>query len=371
MNDINEKTLIEALDLLEQGQTVDEIVARYPGEGADLRPFLQTAAALATLAAQPRVAAQSRSRVDFMAAADEMASAPARRAPSFGRWARRLVMPLLAVVVAVFMGGTLLAGATGAAVPGSALYSTKRRIEEVRLNLAADPERAAALREAFRQERIREIEDLFAAGSAAQVELTGAIETMAGDRWQVAGLPVALTGGTILDGTPAIGAVVRVDGQTTAGVVIADRIVVISAAPTPTPDSGPGETPATGGEGAPENTPTGRPAGTLTPAPMVTPSGTAPKPPATPSPKPGLTATPRPSVTPDDDADDADDPDDADATPDDNGDDTDDGNTDSGGDEDPADGDSDVDDGEDDNGSDDSDDGTPSDDSDGDGVSDP
>ena len=238
MNDINEKTLIEALDLLEQGQTVDEIVARYPGEGADLRPFLQTAAALATLAAQPRVAAQSRSRVDFMAAADEMASAPARRAPSFGRWARRLVMPLLAVVVAVFMGGTLLAGATGAAVPGSALYSTKRRIEEVRLNLAADPERAAALREAFRQERIREIEDLFAAGSAAQVELTGAIETMAGDRWPVAGLPGALAGGTILDGTPAIGAVVRVDGQTTARVVIADRIVVISAAPTPTPDSG-------------------------------------------------------------------------------------------------------------------------------------
>lgn len=366
MNDINEKTLIEALDLLEQGQTVDEIVARYPGEGADLRPFLQTAAALATLAAQPRVAAQSRSRVDFMAAADEMASAPARRAPSFGRWARRLVMPLLAVVVAVFMGGTLLAGATGAAVPGSALYSTKRRIEEVRLNLAADPERAAALREAFRQERIREIEDLFAAGSAAQVELTGAIETMAGDRWQVAGLPVALTGGTILDGTPAIGAVVRVDGQTTAGVVIADRIVVISAAPTPTPDSEPGvtpaPTPAAGGEESPANAATNQPE--ALPTPLTTP-------PTTPSPKPGLTATPGPSATPDDDADADDDPDDADATPDDNGDDTDDGNTDSGGDEDPADGDSDVDDGEDDNGSDDSDDGTPSDDSDGDGVSDP
>lgn len=366
MNDINEKTLIEALDLLEQGQTVDEIVARYPGEGADLRPFLQTAAALATLAAQPRVAAQSRSRVDFMAAADEMASAPARRAPSFGRWARRLVMPLLAVVVAVFMGGTLLAGATGAAVPGSALYSTKRRIEEVRLNLAADPERAAALREAFRQERIREIEDLFAAGSAAQVELTGAIETMAGDRWQVAGLPVALTGGTILDGTPAIGAVVRVDGQTTARVVIADRIVVISAAPTPTPDSEPGvtpaPTPAAGGEESPANAATNQPE--ALPTPLTTP-------PTTPTPKPGLTATPGPSATPDDDADDADDPDDADATPDDNGDDTDDGNTDSGGDEDPADGDSDVDDGEDDNGSDDSDDGTPSDDSDGDGVSDP
>lgn len=366
MNDINEKTLIEALDLLEQGQTVDEIVARYPGEGADLRPFLQTAAALATLAAQPRVAAQSRSRVDFMAAADEMASAPARRAPSFGRWARRLVMPLLAVVVAVFMGGTLLAGATGAAVPGSALYSTKRRIEEVRLNLAADPERAAALREAFRQERIREIEDLFAAGSAAQVELTGAIETMAGDRWQVAGLPVALTGGTILDGTPAIGAVVRVDGQTTARVVIADRIVVISAAPTPTPDSEPGvtpaPTPAAGGEESPANAATNQPE--ALPTPLTTP-------PTTPSPKPGLTATPGPSATPDDDADADDDPDDADATPDDNGDDTDDGNTDSGGDEDPADGDSDVDDGEDDNGSDDSDDGTPSDDSDGDGVSDP
>lgn len=366
MNDINEKTLIEALDLLEQGQTVDEIVARYPGEGADLRPFLQTAAALATLAAQPRVAAQSRSRVDFMAAADEMASAPARRAPSFGRWARRLVMPLLAVVVAVFMGGTLLAGATGAAVPGSALYSTKRRIEEVRLNLATDPERAAALREAFRQERIREIEDLFAAGSAARVELTGAIETMAGDRWQVAGLPVALTGGTILDGTPAIGAVVRVDGQTTARVVIADRIVVISAAPTPTPDSEPGvtpaPTPAAGGEESPANAATNQPE--ALPTPLTTP-------PTTPSPKPGLTATPGPSATPDDDADADDDPDDADATPDDNGDDTDDGNTDSGGDEDPADGDSDVDDGEDDNGSDDSDDGTPSDDSDGDGVSDP
>ena len=55
MNETTERILIEALDLLEQGAGIDEIIARYPAQAADLRPFLLTAAALGNLASQPTV----------------------------------------------------------------------------------------------------------------------------------------------------------------------------------------------------------------------------------------------------------------------------------------------------------------------------
>ena len=68
MNESLEHVILAALDLLEGGAGVEEILARYPAEAAELRPYLLTAARLATLATQPSLTAERATRRGFLAA---------------------------------------------------------------------------------------------------------------------------------------------------------------------------------------------------------------------------------------------------------------------------------------------------------------
>ena len=289
MNETMERILIEALDLLEQGASIDEIIARYPAQAADLRPFLLTAASLGNLANQPTVTAEARSKRSFLGAADQAAAERDKPARAAGSRLRRLVAPALAMLAVLFLGGAGLAGASGSAVPGDALYETKRFVEEVRLNLTANPETAAQLRERFRQERVREIEALLADGRAAEVSLTGEVESMVDGRWTVAGVPVLVASSTVIDGRPVVGALVQVDGLTSDQAVVAERIMVFTAGPAPDP------TPT--GTETPSPSPTPRPSETAAPigdddndngsnddAPVVPPPGSQPVAPATAAP---------------------------------------------------------------------------------------
>ncbi len=305
MNETTERILIEALDLLEQGASIDEIIARYPAQAADLRPFLLTAASLGNLANQPTVTAEARSKRAFQDAADQAAAERNKPARAAGSWLRRLVAPALAVLAVLFLGGAGLVGASGSAVPGDALYDTKRLVEEVRLNLTANPETAAQLRERFRRERVREIEALLATGRAAEVSLTGEVESMVDGRWTVAGVPVLVSPATVIDGRPVVGALVQVDGLTSDQAVVAGRVMVLTAGPALDPTPVGAETPSP----SPRPSPTPPPSGTTMTsgsdddndnsgdddAPVVPPPGSRPDAPAS------ATA---PAATPDDDGDD-------------------------------------------------------------------
>ena len=306
MNDTTETILMEALDLLEQGMGAEEIVTRYPGRAAELRPFLLTASALTTLAHQPPLVAQAQSKRVFLESTDLIALGNSR---SPGGRLRRLVASALAVLLVLLLGGAGLVSASSAAVPGDALYPTKRWAEDVRLNLTANSETAAALREQFRQERIGEVEQLLADGRAAAVSLSGRIDAMDGGRWLVAGVPVLVAPVTAIDGRPVVGALVRVDGMTGDQGVIANRVSVLAAVPMPEP--APTETPAPRptGDGAPGVLPPGQP--------IASPTATSPT--ATPVVRPTdpPASTPQsPTATPDDDDDDDGTPDSDDGTPD-------------------------------------------------------
>lgn len=303
MNESLEHVILAALDLLEGGAGVEEILARYPAEAAELRPYLLTAARLATLATQPSLTAERATRRGFLAAAEAMRreSRPRRAA----LWPR-LLAPALVVLAVVVLGGAALVGASGGAMPGSALYEVKRWGENVRLALASDPERAADLRERFRRERVAEIERLLAAGVVADVSLTGGIEAMDDDEWTVAGLPVIVGEWTTLDGTPAVGAWVQVDGQTVAGAVRASGVTVLNApppsvtpAPSPTPPAAEPSAPA--GQMMPgDDEATASPTATPTRAATATPTPTA-RPTATPTATATAAPPALPSATPGDD----------------------------------------------------------------------
>lgn len=300
MNDTTETILMEALDLLEQGMTADEIIARYPAQAAELRPFLLTATTLGNLAHQPPLAAQAQSKRAFLDAAGRAAVEPVRSRPLAGGWLRRLMAPALAVLLVLFLGGAGLVNASGAAVPGDALYQAKRWVEDVRLNLATNPETAAELRERFRRERVSEVERLLDEGRAAAVSLSGRIDALDGDRWTVAGVPVRIVAGTTVDGTPIVGALVQVDGRTADGGVVADRVAVLIANLTPEPASPEESTPT-------PTSPTPSPRPTDDSAPIA-PSPSLPVASPPPSPVVGPTrppaTRPAPTATPDDDDDD-------------------------------------------------------------------
>ena len=288
MNEETERILGEALDLLEQGVGVEAIVARYPAHDGELRPFLLTALQLTRLATQPSLTAEQHSKRAFLAAA---AAPRDRRAPAGGRLAR-LFAPTLAVLLIFLLGGTALVSASATAVPGSTLYETKRLVESLRLGLTTDPERAAVLRERFRQERLAEIEQLLADGRAADVTFIGTLAAIDGPRWTVDGLPVDVTE-AVVNGTPRVGALVEITGRVVEGAVRAARVVVLSgelpeATPTPPPTPPAEETDDAGAAEIVTVTPT--PTATVTPPPAATstaPATATATPPAAPSATPG------------------------------------------------------------------------------------
>ena len=303
MNDELERVFDEALDLLEQGAGIDAIVARYPAQAAELRPFLLTAARLSRLATQPGLSAEAQSKRAFLAAA--AAPTASRRPTAVGRFSR-LAAGLLALLVVFLLSGSVLVGASASAAPGSALYGTKRLVESARLALATDPERAATLRERFRRERLAEVRQLLAAGRAADVSLTGVIEAIddysRGEaHWTVDGLPIVVDEQTAIEGRPAVGALVEIEGRTGGDAVRATRVTVLSAGlpqPTPAPSATPAAaTPATKPTPAATDdeattAPGAAPLATATPSPTVSPS---PSPTASPSPFP----SPSPAATDD------------------------------------------------------------------------
>src|SRR4051794_4239558 len=97
--------LIDCLSLLEQGESLDRILARYPDDIAQLRPLLETAMALSSLPMQPSEDARIASRRAFLNQAHQLREPPARRR----FWLpQRLMISLVVVVLAfVFVGGVV------------------------------------------------------------------------------------------------------------------------------------------------------------------------------------------------------------------------------------------------------------------------
>ncbi len=269
-----EQLLMDALDLLEQNVPVDEILARYPDEADELRPFLATAVQLSALLnesdALPSPQAQVQSKQAFLAAADSLeasSQSSAARVVSPWGWLQRFLAPVIALLLILFLAGATIVTAAGSSLPGDALYGTKRFVEEVRLSQAANPE---ALQEQYRLERIREAERLLNIGRTAEVTISGEIQAIEDGRLVVGGLVVNLKEDTTVEGVPVVGREVVVEGHTEDGVLFADRIIVDeqSGPPTPVP------TPTTAATPLPttttEPTVTPLPSGTATPPPSPT-----------------------------------------------------------------------------------------------------
>lgn len=279
-----ELKLIECLSLLDEGEPIERILARFPDDAAHLAPMLETAAALPAMRVEPTEVARITSRRVFLGQAAVLREASARRSFPF---MRRLAIGLASLALAfVFAGGALVASAS--ALPNEALYPVKRAVEDTQLLLAGADRETLATR--FEQRRRDEVTALLADGHSAAVEFEGIIEAIQPDQWVISGLTTRVGQSTPVAGIPQIGARARVQGRTDGGVLVATFITVEpgalpAAAPTAT--------------ATPSSTP--RPSPSPIPSPSATTPPTAkpsPAPTRAPSPTPRPAATARPSAPP-------------------------------------------------------------------------
>ncbi len=290
MNNVPEAVLQESLGFLERGESIEQIVARYPEMAAELRPFLQTAVQLTTLAPQPTLAAKQNSQKAFLAHAQSLNVTPIR--PSTWYRLRQILLPLASLAMVLVLFASMAVSISAAAIPGDALYGVKRLVENVRLNQANDSETAVALLETYRQERIREVQTLLRTGRTAEVSFEGLIEGMQPAQLTVATIRVTLDDETQVYAGPQLGELVRVYGRTSNSQLTASAIELLSG---PTTDVEPLPTPF------PSPLPTLLPSATSTPQPTTratTESTTEPTATATQQPTATLVPTLVPTMPP-------------------------------------------------------------------------
>lgn len=219
-----ENIVIDALDRLESGEGVDQILWRHPAEAAELRPILETADQLAELPPEPSAEAQVASRQALLQHAQQMRDAAAR-SRDWPSWPR-FIFSFVSVLVVILIGGAALLPASENALPGDALYPLKRGGERVRLLLAPQSEKGQ-LRLKFEKERNSEVYEMLETGRNGQAGYTGEIVSIAPRTWEIGHITVHITEETTIEGEPEVGARVEAHCLVEDGQVYAESLEIL------------------------------------------------------------------------------------------------------------------------------------------------
>jgi len=154
--------------LLIKGESLEQCLAHYPEQAAELKPLLETAlAAREASTIQPRPDFRARARYQFQAALKETAAGKSRTSWGwFPRWAT-----VMAIVLALVLSGGGTVFAADSSMPDSPLYSVKLATEQVRLTLTPSQIAKAKLCAQLADRRVAEIAYMADKGDVEQVEI--------------------------------------------------------------------------------------------------------------------------------------------------------------------------------------------------------
>ncbi len=307
-----ERLFEEAIERVEAGEPVEQVLASYPAEVArELRPLLSVVTALESFPEPPPRSPQrvAQGRAAFLAQAAQMREQPSwidRLGQAwrdlFGGMAltwQRAALTVAALILIIVLGRTTLVWASQS-LPGDPLYPLKRTWEEISVFVTFSSEERASLRAEYikrRQEEVAKV--LRQRRSVNRLQWAGYIVSIHGEMWQVDGQTLRVPESARISGQPAVGkwadvvAMAPGDGSLIAREIIIEERPPVLSIPSPTPTATP----------TPSPTNTATPTATATPTPSPTPSPTStPIPTATPtptaSPTPTNTATPTATPTP-------------------------------------------------------------------------
>jgi hypothetical protein len=212
------------LQELENGASLDNILARYPDLANDLRPILKASIQARRMAiSEPSPEVLRRGRAKVMQRASEMreAKVPLRKRviPTFQRFALSI-----GLTAALLLSGTGLVGVSASALPGENLYPVKRTWEDVRLLLIFNNDAHDALKSQFENERLHEASELIIEGRHELIQFAG-VFTQVNSTNYVSGIAVMVPPNLQ---TPELGVAVMVTGRTNAqGFVELESIEVL------------------------------------------------------------------------------------------------------------------------------------------------
>lgn len=154
--------------LLVKAETIEQCLARYPEQAADLKPLLQTMVATReALAVQPDPEFKARARYRLESALRDVK--PRRSLFSFGghkQWA----VAIAVLVLLLAGGGTGVVSASS--MPDNPLYPVKLVTEQVQLRLASSGIEKAELHARLADRRVAEIVDLASKDEPEKIEET-------------------------------------------------------------------------------------------------------------------------------------------------------------------------------------------------------
>jgi hypothetical protein len=230
--------LYEALEIclqdIEQGADIESVLFRYPDLADELRPILEASTGARKMAVPaPSAEVIRRNRARVLQHASQMREAKANSSQQFWFASLRRLVVTLAVVALLFASGTELVRAASTTLPGDNLYPVKRTWEDVLLAFTFNVQQRDALEIEHENERLHELQELFAEGRSAEVDFAGSVTSQNGNEWVVSQVPVVLSGQTETRDQGqgiVVGSAVRVKGQTQGNnVVLAERIELLPA----------------------------------------------------------------------------------------------------------------------------------------------
>lgn len=222
---------------IDNGADIETVLFRYPEFAEDLRPILETSVAAKHIAVpNPSSEVIRRNRAKVLQHGAQLREAKA--VPSYRSWTvpLRRALVTLAVIAALFISSTNLVRAASNTLPGDNLYPVKRTWEDVLVLFTFDIQARTALEIEHENERLDEVQELFAQGRSVEVDFAGTITRQDAGLWRVAGLRVVISPQTDVREPATVGDAVRVRGVTQAdGSILAERVDLLEAG-APLPD---------------------------------------------------------------------------------------------------------------------------------------
>ena len=225
MDSAIERIIIESLDAMAKGQSVDAIIESYPEHSAELKSILETAESLNSFRVAHSLGAQAQSQKRFLEKAAAMQTVGRDRGTPILMFWRRIAFSAGIIAMILIISITVVTFASQSTLPGDPLYGAKRTIEELRLSLVRDTVLIDTLSTQFEKERISEIKALLNSGRDSDgLEFFGQLLIQEDGSWIIEGLPIEQTEATIISGQPATGHRVKVIANLRDGKILALEI---------------------------------------------------------------------------------------------------------------------------------------------------
>lgn len=167
-----ENILDGCLERMRQGESVEQCLARYPEQEAELAPLLRVAVATqkTSSAVTPRPEFKERSRYEMQSRLRGKERKTEPKKVSFAGWVPRWAVAVASVILIFLIAGTGTVAASTSSMPDDTLYPVKLATEQVRLGLSRGDIKKARVNVGLADRRVKEIVYLAKKGDSRRLE---------------------------------------------------------------------------------------------------------------------------------------------------------------------------------------------------------